>query len=107
MLKGKIAKIVQHEIYEGVKMNGWWVEELKILRDHVHLLMQIHTDETVSSVVKRIKGGTSRALRREVGECEEFVWGDSFWARGYFAESIGTKTERAVKKYIKENREIV
>jgi len=104
VLKGKIAQIIKHEIYEGVKINGWWVEELKILEDHVHLLIQIHADESIASVVKRIKGGTSRVLRKEYGGYEEFIWGNNFWARGYFAESIGSRTERAVKQYIKENR---
>ena len=105
VLKGKIAITIKHEIYEGVKLNGWWIEELKIMKDHVHMLIQIHADESVASVIKRIKGATSRALRKELGESEEFVWGKSFWARGYFAESIGSKTEFAVKNYIRENRD--
>jgi putative transposase len=105
VLSGKIAKLLQHEIYEGVKLNGWWVEELAILEDHVHMLIQIHANESIASVVKRIKGATSRALRKEYEDIPEFVWGDHFWARGYFAESIGSKTELAVKKYIQENNE--
>jgi len=36
---------------------------------------------------------------------EEFIWGKAFWARGYFAESIESKTEYAVKEYIKSNKE--
>jgi putative transposase len=105
VLEGKIAKTIRHEIYEGVKMNGWWVEELNIKKDHIHLLIQIHSNESVASVAKRIKGATSRKLRKEYEEIEEFVWGKNFWAKGYFAESIGSKTERMVKKYIKENRD--
>jgi len=65
VLKGKIAQIIRHQIYEGVKINGWWVEELNIRKDQVHLLMQIHADESVAEVVKRIKGATSRILRKE------------------------------------------
>ena len=103
VLEGKIAQIIRHEIYEGVKLNNWWVEELNIQPDHVHLLIQTHPDETVSEVVKRIKGATSRILRKEYENIKEFVWGKHFWARGYFAETIGTKTEKAVKKYIKDN----
>jgi len=62
ILQGKISKIIQHEIYEGVKINSWWIEELNILKDHVHLLIQLHPDGRVSDVVKRIKGATSRKL---------------------------------------------
>jgi len=104
VLIGKIVQIIKHEIYEGVKINGWWVEELEIQKDHIHILIQIHPDESISMVVKKIKGATSRALRREYQDIEEFVWGENFWGRGYFAESIGSKTEVAVKKYIRANR---
>ena len=105
VLKGKIAQIIRHEIYEGVKINRWWVEELNIQKDHVHILIQIHANETISNVVKRIKGATSRTLRKKYQNIKEFVWGKNFWARGYFAETIGSKTEKIVKKYIKENQE--
>jgi len=30
----------------------------------------------------------------------EFLWGDSFWADGYFAESVGQVDEEVVRKYI-------
>jgi putative transposase len=105
VLTGKVESIIKHEIYEGVKINKWWVEELNILKDHVHILIQIHPDEKVSEVVKRIKGATSRKLRKEYCDIEEFVWGNNFWARGYFVETIGSKTERAVKEYIKNNQD--
>lgn len=94
-------------IYEATKVNGWWVEELKIMPDHVHMIIQIHPRESVSEVVQRLKGGTSRLLRKEYENMEEFVWGDEFWADGYFAETIGVATIRLVKQYIKENKGIM
>jgi Transposase and inactivated derivatives len=53
--------------------------------DHVHMLIQIQPTLSISKVVQIIKGGTSRILRMEYPELEEFIWGDSFWAEGYFA----------------------
>lgn len=32
-------------------------------------------------------------------------WNKSFWARGYYVETIGNITEEAVKKYISEQAE--
>jgi len=37
---------------------------------------------------------------------EEFLWGDSFWADGYFAETVGQVDEEVVRKYA-ETTEIV
>jgi REP element-mobilizing transposase RayT len=52
-----------------------------------------------------MKGGSSRTLRKEFPELEEFLWGDSFWSDGYFAESVGAQSFTQIKKYIKENKE--
>jgi putative transposase len=107
VLKGKIAKDIQHIFYEATKVNGWWVEELKIMEDHVHLVIQIHPRESVAEVVQLLKGGSSRLLRKIYEDSEEFIWGKEFWADGYFAETVGVRTIRLVKQYIKENREIM
>ena len=48
------------------------------------------------------EGGTSLRLRREFPELEEFLWGDSLWADGDFAESVGSVQEELVRKYIRE-----
>jgi len=34
-------------------------------------------------------------------ELDEFLWGDSLWADGYFAETVGQVTESRIKAYIK------
>ena len=104
-MRGKVAQSLLHMIYEATKVNWWWVEEAKVMTDHVHLLIQIHPNESVADVVQRLKGGTSRLLRKEFPDMEEFIWGDSFWADGYFAETIGSVSYRTVKQYIKENKE--
>jgi putative transposase len=70
-------------------VNDWHVEELNVQTDHVHLLVQLPPKEAVSHAVRIMKGGTSRKIREEFPELEEFLWGDSLWAVGYFAESVG------------------
>ena len=105
VLRGKIKKQIIELIYEAVKINRWWVEEISIQKDHVHVMIQIHPDEKLSGVVKILKGGTSRMVRKEYPELEEFMWGNSLWARGYFAETTGRVDMRKVKKYIQEQNE--
>jgi putative transposase len=41
-------------------------------------------------------------IQKEFPELEEFLWGDSFWADGYFAETVGSVAEEVVKRYIKQ-----
>jgi len=52
-----------------------------------------------------VGGSRIRGIIISYGNTEEFVWGKSFWTRGYFAETIGSKTERVVKEYIKNNKD--
>ena len=83
-------------------MNRWWIESLAIEVDHVHVLIQYSPSQSIAEVVQILKGGTSRVIRQEFPDLQEFLWGDSFWADGYFAESVGKVDEDIVKDYIKE-----
>lgn len=102
VLSKTIASRLKNLFYEACKDNNWWIDELEILNDHVHMLIQIRPSQSVSSVVKILKGGTSRTLRQEFPDTREFLWGDNFWSTGYFAESIGKQNYSTMKKYIQE-----
>ena len=91
--------------YEACKVNWWWIDELTVLTDHIHFLIQLQAETPISKAVQTLKGGSSKVLRKEFPEIKEFLWGDSFWADGYFAETVGTSNYFQVKKYIKENKE--
>ncbi len=104
VLRGKIVSRLKKLLYEACKLNQWWIGELNIQDDHVHILMQIKPSEAVAEVVQILKGGTSRVIRKEFPELEEFLWGNSFWADGYFAESVGKVDEEVIRKYIKTQK---
>ena len=65
------------------------------------MLIQYHPRESISQAVNILKGGTSKVIRQEFPKLEEFLWGDSFWCDGYFAESVGQVNEKVMKDYIK------
>jgi REP-associated tyrosine transposase len=69
------------------------------------MIIQMNPSDSVSEVVQILKGGTSRIIRQEFPDLEEFLWGDSFWADGYFAETIGNVDEEIVRKYIRDQQE--
>jgi putative transposase len=66
------------------------------------MLVQVTPDISVAKIVQYFKGGSSRVIRKEFPELEEFLWGDSFWADGYFAETVGVAQEDMIKRYIRE-----
>jgi len=81
-------------------MNGWWIHRIGIEHDHVHVLIQAKPRQSIAEVVNILKGGSSRALRKEFPDLKEFLWGDSFWSDGYFAETVGKVDEAVVRRYI-------
>ena len=68
------------------------------------MLIQLKPDKSVGEVAQILKGGSSRKMRVLHPELDEFLWGDSFWADGYFAETVGVIHEKAIKEYIKNQR---
>jgi len=104
VLEGKIAARLEAVLRQACEVNDWYLHELSIQPDHVHLLLQTHARESVARVVQRLKGGTSKIIRSEFPELVEFLWGKSFWSVGYFAETVGKLEESVIRRYIREQR---
>jgi len=57
--------------------------------------------------MQKIKGGTSHVIREENPELKEFLWGESLWGDGYFVETVGRNSEKAVRLYINQQNKQV
>ncbi len=101
VLKGKVAERLKELFLQCADVNKWEVKELSIQEDHVHMLIQLKQNISVSYAVQLLKGGSSKVIREEFPELEEFLWGDSFWSDGYFAETVGEVNVNKVREYIK------
>ena len=104
VLRGKLAGRLKKLLYQAGEVNRWEIQELSIEVDHVHVLIQVGPEKSVAEVVQKLKGGSSRILMKEYPELEEFLWGDSLWADGYFAETVGVVQEEMIRKYIRDQR---
>ncbi len=105
VLQGAVAARLEVLLRQAAAVNEWLFLELAVQPDHVHVLLQMHPRESIASVVKTLKGGTSRVLRNEYPDLEEFLWGTSFWSDGYFAETIGRVNEAVVSDYIRRQQQ--
>ena len=101
ILKGKLAARIQVLLFECADMNRWNIEELNIQVDHVHMVAQLRPDISVNKVVQLFKGSSSRIVRLEFPELEEFYWGKSFWCDGYFVETVGEVSLEKIKDYVR------
>ena len=104
VLDGALAARVRELFEQACLINDWQIQELGVQPDHLHLLIQLPPRQSVSSAVQVLKGGSSRILRSEFSDFAEFVWGKSFWASGFFAESVGQQQESVMRRYIARQR---
>ena len=100
VLFGNVATRLRDLVREICK--SMEVEILKghVSKDHVHLLVSVPPYISVSDLVKRIKGKTSRKLLSENRNLMKQFWGRHLWARGYFAASSGNVTDEVIMEYI-------
>ena len=101
VLSGEISKRLEELIKLCSEINEFEILELSIQTDHVHLFLSAKPRYSPAEVMRLIKGGSSRTLRQEFLELEEFLWGYSFWADGYFVSTHSVVTEDIIRQYIK------
>jgi len=85
-------------------------EDVKIMKgvvskDHVHMLIEYPPSKSISELVRRMKGRTSRLLQQEYPALKRRYWGKHFWAIGYGAWSTGNVSETLVAEYLEHHRE--
>ena len=69
-------------------------------KDHVHLLVEPVPHLTPSKLVNSLKGVSSRFLRQEFPELEQFYWKGGLWSPSYFIASCGGAPLEIIKEYI-------
>ncbi len=85
-------------------------EDVKILKgviskDHVHIHIEYPPSKSISNIVKRLKGRTSRRIQEEYPMIRKKYWGRHFWAIGYGVQSTGNITDEMVQEYLEHHRD--
>ena len=76
------------------------IEEGHLMSDHVHMMISIPPKYAVSQVVGFIKGKSAIHIARVyTGRKRNYV-DQHFWARGYFASTVG-RDEQVIREYIR------
>ena len=65
--------------------------------DHIHIFIKASPKITVETIVRELKGFISYKIRSTIPLLKKYR---AFWAKGYFAESVGFISEEVIKKYI-------
>ena len=99
-LFGQIRKELGGVFHRLAKQKESLIEEGHIMADHVHIMISIPPKYAVAQVVGFIKGKSAIHIARTyLGRKRNYV-GQHFWARGYFASTVG-RDEQVIREYIR------
>ena len=105
VLRGQIAKRIEGMIRFCCQIHDGEIFELAVETDHIHLYLGVQPKYSPSSVMNKIKGGTSNKIRKLFPELDEVYWGATFWADGFLVKSVGVITDKVITNYIKTQRQ--
>ena len=100
VLRGEVAERVREIVREACRKSREEILRGHISTDHVHIMVSIPPQVTISRLIQRIKGKSSYLLFNEFPALRKRFWGRHFWARGYFCRSSGNVTDEVIKAYI-------
>jgi len=76
-----------------------------VSKDHVHMHVEYPPSLSISILVKKLKGRSSRFLQQEFPSLGKKYWGRHFWAVGYGAWSTGKITDEMVQEYLEHHKD--
>ncbi len=95
-----IRQTIFNHIRENAKEKGIYIDFINGYTDHVHCLVSLGIDQSMSKIMQLIKGESSFWINKN-GICEEkFEWQDE-----YFAVSVSESVVDRVRNYIKRQEE--
>jgi putative transposase len=93
--------MLEHDIRTIAEWKDVVVEELNIQKDHVHMVVSIPPKVSVSDFMGILKGKTAIKLFKSYPNLKKKpYWGNHFWTRGYFVNTVGLD-EEMIRRYVK------
>lgn len=100
VMDGDIRLSVRDEIRRLCEWKNLTVIQGNVQKDHIHIVLEIPPNMSVSNVVGFLKGRSAIKIFREHGSLRKRCWGMYFWSTGYFVSTVGVN-EGQVVKYVR------
>ena len=78
------------------------IQEMEIMPDHVHILMEVDPQFGIHKAVKSLKGYTSKILREEFPYLRTKI--PTLWTNSYFVSTVGGAPLEVIKQYIENQK---
>ena len=105
MRQEKIKVFCRVAIEEACKRHGIVVDIIKVMSDHVHMIVDVPRTMSDAQTVQIIKGLSSYLLFRICPNLRKRYPNGHFWNAGYFCDGVGNSDFARTWNYI-ENQEL-
>jgi len=105
ILEGAVAKYVEGRIRAICEWKDSGIEELNVMKDHVHLVVNVPPRVSISELMGILKGKTAIGIFKTYKSLKRKpYWGNHFWSRGYCVSTIGLDEEK-IRRYVRYQEE--
>jgi putative transposase len=96
----ELKKNVFQHIKKNAEEKEIWLDCVNGHQDHVHCLISLGKEQSISKVVQLIKGESSFWINQQKLMAERFIWQDDYWVVGVSESHL-----ESVRKYIHNQEE--
>ena len=100
VLEGAVGERVRDLVRQVCDSNDIQIIKGRVSKNHVHLYISYPPKLSISEIMRRIKGRTSRKIQDEFPHLKKRYWGKHFWGIGYGAFSAGNVTDEMIQEYL-------
>lgn len=99
-----LTEDIRHQLFEHIRQNakakGIFLDHINGWLEHVHCLISLGTEQTISEIIKLLKGESSHWINNN-----NLVRGKFKWQHEYFAVSVSESVVDKVRAYIRRQEE--
>ena len=99
-LNDKVRKRIFQHIFRSARAKGIFIDHIGGYREHVHCLISLGTEQTLSWIVKQLKGESSHWINQ--GQLVPFHFK---WQHEYFAVGVSESLLEKTRSYIRRQEE--
>lgn len=99
-LQKEVRPAIYSHICENAKLKSLYIDCLNGAEEHIHILMGLNADISISKTIQLIKGESSYWINKESLVKSKFEWADE-----YYAASVSESKLDDVRRYINNQEE--
>ncbi len=102
-LKESHYKDCEIALKSAAERHGITIKELGVMPDHVHMIVFLPPEMSVSKAINLLKGSSSHDMFQLHPKFRLQYLRGHFWGRGYFYRSVSNVDDETVSRYVRED----